>query len=432
MGLFGPSKAEQERDELRARAAYLEQQIVALGGGELLHVQGLVGQAQRQLAELHQQYEANRSHVSHLANEIARAEVNLTRLREEIGDVQQRLFRADLGYYDFSHPAEASVELGLELAKVRAEAKAMVSNRTATTATRFFTFNDSHAKGRKFTSDMSKLMLRSYNAEAENCILKVRAGSLDSAVKRLQRAKDQAERLGKMIDLEIASRYHWLRTRELFLASQHLQAKALAKEAEREERGRLREEKQAQKEFEKERAKLVKERGHYEKLAEALKLKGDMETLAEILAKLKQLDIDIKAVDYRVANIRAGYVYVVSNVGSFGDNIIKIGMTRRLDPMDRVRELGDASVPFRFDVHALFFSEDAVGVEAELHRRFADKRVNRVNLRREYFYATPAEVKEQLVDIAGTLLEFEETAEAEQYRESQRLRMCGHSAAPGD
>src|SRR6201999_1244228 len=100
-------------------------------------------------------------------------------------------------------------------------------------------------------------------------------------------------------------------------------------------------------------------------------------------------DSAIAANDFRIANIRAGYVYVISNIGAFGPNIVKIGMTRRLDPMDRVRELGDASVPFRYDVHALHFSEDAVGVEAELHRRFAHGRVNRINLRREYFYTTP-------------------------------------------
>ena len=90
--------------------------------------------------------------------------------------------------------------------------------------------------------------------------------------------------------------------------------------------------------------------------------------------------------------------------------------------MDRVRELGDASVPFGFDVHALFFSDDAVGVEAELHRRFARTRVNRVNLRREYFYTTPAEVKAALIEIAGNLLEFNELAEAEQFHASELLR----------
>ncbi|CRH67316.1 T5orf172 domain [Chlamydia trachomatis] len=112
---------------------------------------------------------------------------------------------------------------------------------------------------------------------------------------------------------------------------------------------------------------------------------------------------------------------MISNLGAFGPNMVKIGMTRRLEPMDRVRELGDASVPFGFDVHALFFSEDAVGVEAELHRRFADKRVNRINVRREFFYVTPLEVKKELAGIAGSLLEFVDEPEAEQYRLSLEM-----------
>ena len=139
-------------------------------------------------------------------------------------------------------------------------------------------------------------------------------------------------------------------------------------------------------------------------------------------AKIAEIDGRIAENDYRTANIRAGYVYVICNIGALGPDIVKIGMTRRLEPRDRVRELGDASVPFPFDVHALFFSDDAVAVETELHRRFARNRVNRVNLRREYFYTTPAEVKIALAEIAGNLLEFNEHAEAEQYHVSEQLR----------
>jgi hypothetical protein len=126
----------------------------------------------------------------------------------------------------------------------------------------------------------------------------------------------------------------------------------------------------------------------------------------------------IEDVDYRTANIRAGYVYVISNIGSFGDGMVKIGMTRRLDPMDRIRELSDASVPFNFDVHALFFSKDAVGIETTMHQRLAEKRVNQVNLRREFFSATPEEAKAHLAELAGELLQFQDMPDALEYRES--------------
>ena len=117
---------------------------------------------------------------------------------------------------------------------------------------------------------------------------------------------------------------------------------------------------------------------------------------------------------------RAGYVYVISNRGAFGDNIVKIGLTRRLEPTDRVRELGGASVPFRFDVHALFFSEDAVTLETDLHHHFADRAVNQVNNRKEFFFATPAEVRQVLTDKVGNLLEFNEHPDATEYLQSVR------------
>ena len=112
-------------------------------------------------------------------------------------------------------------------------------------------------------------------------------------------------------------------------------------------------------------------------------------------------------------------MYVISNVGAFGPNIVKIGMTRRLEPLDRVRELGDASVPFPYDVHALFFSDDAITLENELHRAFADRRVNFVNLRREFFFATPGEVRELLQRRTGGLLEFTEQPDAPEYFQSK-------------
>lgn len=114
-------------------------------------------------------------------------------------------------------------------------------------------------------------------------------------------------------------------------------------------------------------------------------------------------------------------MYVISNVGSFGERIVKVGMTRRLDPLDGVRELGDTSVPFRYDVHALFFSDDAVGIETTLHQRLADRRVNRVNNRREFFYATPQEVKTHLLELTGEPLQYHEIPEALEFHQSQNV-----------
>jgi hypothetical protein len=205
------------------------------------------------------------------------------------------------------------------------------------------------------------------------------------------------------------------------MTADYRQKQAEEKDREREEKERLREERAAQKEMEREKARLEKERQHYLNVLEALRAKGDEEAIARHEEELGKIERAIEDVDYRAANIRAGFVYVISNIGSFGEGIVKIGLTRRIDPKVRVRELGDASVPFRFDEHALLFSQDAVGIEHALHERLADRRVNRVNTRREFFYATPEEVKAHLLDVAGELLSFEEAPEALEYRQSLNL-----------
>lgn len=109
---------------------------------------------------------------------------------------------------------------------------------------------------------------------------------------------------------------------------------------------------------------------------------------------MSDIDKSLANIDYRQANMKAGYVYIISNIGAFGENVYKIGMTRRLDPQDRIDELGDASVPFNFDVHAMIFSDDAPALEASLHKAFEDKKINMVNQRREFFNVTLDEIKE--------------------------------------
>jgi hypothetical protein len=136
--------------------------------------------------------------------------------------------------------------------------------------------------------------------------------------------------------------------------------------------------------------------------------------------KLADIDSSIALNDYRAANIRAGYVYVISNRGAFGNRVVKIGLTRRLEPQERIDELGDASVPFRFDVHAIFFSEDAVSLENELHDHFSKHRVNWANNRKEFFFASPADVRTVLSEKLGNLLEFAEHVESTEYLQSVR------------
>jgi hypothetical protein len=294
-----------------------------------------------------------------------------------------------------------------------------VKSGRAILAADMFTFDGSLARGRKLVGDLSKLMLRAYNAEADNCVRSLRSGNVRTALKRLESAVTAIERLGAIMEMRINPDYHALRITELELTADFQIKMQEEREHARQERQLLREQRKAEQELAAEKERLEKERAHYVSALASLRAKGDAAAVAELSSRLADIEKAIAANDYRLANIRAGYVYVISNIGAFGPNIVKIGMTRRLDPMDRVRELGDASVPFRYDVHALFFSEDAVTLESQLHKAFASRRVNFINQRREFFFATPSEVRALLADKVGGLLEFTEEPTALEYFQSR-------------
>jgi len=323
----------------------------------------------------------------------------------------------EVGIYRYHHPLEHAAaykdrldELGTQIAEV-------VRSGRAIEASSMFTYDNSLAKGRKMVGDLAKLMLRAYNAEADNSIRSLRAGNVVTAKKRLEASRVAIAKLGKMMEMHISDEFHALRTAEIELTADWLMKKQEEREAAREERARLREERRVERELAEERERLDKERTHLMNALAAVRASGgDDEDLA---ARLAAVDEAIVQNDFRAANIRAGYVYVISNRGAFGENVVKIGLTRRLEPLDRVTELGGASVPFRFDVHALFFSEDAVTLEHELHAHFADRALNLANPRKEFFFAAPAEVREVLAAKVGSLLEFTEHADATEFLQSR-------------
>lgn len=436
--MFGARK---KARELAVEVAELRGQLERLGGLEVIELEtkreGLTTEisAQRERIENEkaeataaleaQAAEAGASLKAELAaatEEKASLEQQLATLRAEVVVTEETALLQEAGVYEYQHPLEDSVEYQDALKSLREQIKTMAkSEGGAVTGSADWTVNGSLPQGRKLVRDFSKLLLRAYNAEADNLVRGLKPHKLDAAQERLAKVAATVERLGRVMSIRISASYRSLRERELALTADYRQKLADEKELEREERERLREEKKAQQELERERARLEKERQHYLNSLEVLRAKGDEEAVASHEAELEKIGRAIEDVDYRAANVRAGYVYVISNIGSFGEGVVKIGLTRRLDPEVRVRELGDASVPYRFDTHALLFSKDAVGIEASLHQRLAERRVNRINTRREFFYATPEEVKAHLLEVAGELLSFEDTPEALEYRQSQNL-----------
>lgn len=323
----------------------------------------------------------------------------------------------DVGIYRYHHPLESAAAYQDRLASIESRVADVVKAGRAIVKSEMFTFNNSLARGRRMTDDLAKLMLRAYNSEADNSLRSLRAGNVVTAKRRLDASRSAIAKLGSMMEMRISDEFHELRFEELELTADWLMKKQEEREIAREERARIREEQRVAKELAEERARLDKERAHLANMLAALDERGERDpTLA---ARLAEVDAAIAQNDFRTANIRAGYVYVISNEGAFGKDVVKIGLTRRLEPRERIYELGGASVPFRFDTHTLYFSEDAVTLEAELHRHFAGRALNQANSRKEFFFATPGEVRDVLLDKVGNILEFTEEAEAVEYHQSR-------------
>jgi hypothetical protein len=322
----------------------------------------------------------------------------------------------DVGIYRYHHPLENAVAYRERLDEIGARIAELVKVGAAIEKSNMFTFNGSLAQGRSLANDLAKLMLRAYNAEAENVVRTLRAGTLQTAVKRLEASRTAIAKLGKMMEMRIADGFHALRIEEIELTGDYLVKKEEEREIARAERERLREERRVEQELAAARERLEKERAHLVTVIDKLKASGLSDP--DLEQKLSSVDDAIAQNDYRAANIRAGYVYVISNRGALGERVVKIGLTRRLEPLDRINELGDASVPFRFDVHAIYFSEDAVKLENELHDHFASRRMNWANNRKEFFFASPAEVRSVLIEKVGNLLEFVEQCESTEYYQS--------------
>jgi hypothetical protein len=406
---FGSGKKIEALEEENAR---LQQWVAHLQGTDAVTLAAEVDAARAQLAALQQQAAQAQAAVQAARGEEAAA-------RAQLAENLDEAVMHEAGLYTFSHRLENAVAYKAALTEAQTRMKDMVRAGKAIDATTNWSVNNSAAQGRKMVKDISTLMLRAYNAEADSLVRTLRPHSLPAAKSRLDKAAFAIERLGKMMDIRISPDYHRLRYYELELTADYLLKKEQEKEAERERRAELRDQQKAAAEMKAALEKLSKEKAHYANLLAKLDPTTDADAYAKAQAKLAEIDDSITGVEQRAANIRTGHVYVISNVGAFGPDMVKIGMTRRLDPYDRVVELGDASVPFRFDVHAMVFHEDAVTLETQLHQRLSEKKVNRVNPRREFFYATPSEVRQLLAEVAGAhLVEYNERPEALEWHAS--------------
>ena len=336
----------------------------------------------------------------------------------------------EFGLYKPQYDFASALDYKEKLAEIRDYQKDLIKSKRAVTGVTDWQVNGNATKGRKMVADTQKLLLRAFNNECDTAILKVRYTNFDASLHRIQKSAEVISKLGIIMDISITKMYLDAKIKELRLAFEYRQKQQEEKEAAKAARAEQREQERLQREIEAEKHKIEKEQTHYLTAYENIKkqLEKDptnqeyLQKKAEFENVLADIEKSLSDIDYRQANIRAGYVYIISNIGAFGENVYKIGMTRRLNPQDRVDELGDASVPFKFDVHAMIFSDNAPALEAALHRAFEDKKLNMVNQRREFFNVTLDEIKEVVRKNYDKTVEFIDIPDAEQYRISKKMR----------
>lgn len=386
----------------------------------------LLTSVQKTIKELTVEKESLQNSVAELNIKYRQADIEYQKLRSLI-DGATTMY--EYGLYAPKYDFETSEEYAVQLEAIKNKEKEMIAGGKAAECHTKWEVSGSREKGMKMERDTIKLLLRAFNNECDGYIRKVSHSNIETTENHIQSSYNVITRLAKVNDITINESYLELKKQELYLAYEYACKKQEEKEAAKEERARLREEAKLLKEIEEERRKIEKEQTHYQNALE--KLTSQIEQNPndpELLAKKQELEqhiadtnLALQDVDYRAANKRAGYVYVISNIGAFGEGVYKIGMTRRLDPMERVDELGDASVPFDFDVHAMIFTDDAPGLEAALHKAFEDKKVNMVNPRREFFRVSLDEIKSVVKENFDKTVEFVDYPEADQYRASMQI-----------
>ena len=278
----------------------------------------------------------------------------------------------------------------------------------------------------------TKQILRCFNAECANIIGSVTVKNVDSSRSKIQRSFDMLNKIFESDGVQISKSYLASKLEELSLVYTYMVKEEEEKEQRRAIREQMVEEEKVRREIERAKQKIEKEETQFSNEVKKLmsymqKAKDDVEKqlyidkIQELEEKLKALQADKDNVLEREQNTRAGFVYIISNIGSFGEQVFKIGMTRRLEPMDRIAELSSASVPFPFDVHAMIFSEDAPGLETVLHQHFDSERVNKVNPRKEFFKVDLDEIKKVVLENHNATVKFVDIPDATEYRETLRM-----------
>jgi hypothetical protein len=323
-------------------------------------------------------------------------------LRAKLQGLEEQEIVEAFGFYESKYDFQEAEEYKQRLDKIRAQQKQMIKDKQAAVCHTEWSVGGSAKEGKKMIDNFLKLVLRAFNGECDASVVKVKYNNVQTMENRIRKTYEDLNKLSQTTHCEITSRYLDLKLQELWLTHEYQERKYQEQEEQRIIREQMREEEKALRELEKARQDAEKEERRYQEALE--KARRDVESatgkaqeklfsqIEELQKRLAEAEVNKKRAISQAQLTKSGHVYIISNIGSFGEDVYKIGMTRRLEPMDRVKELGDASVPFPFDVHAMIFCKNAPELESRLHKRFNNRRMNKENERKEFFRVSLDEI----------------------------------------
>ncbi|WP_233263932.1 DUF4041 domain-containing protein [Lactobacillus crispatus] len=420
------TKKTKELDKLKAEST---KELIDLRARKTKELNDILNTKQEDIEKLNADIDKKIQKVTEQNKQISNLDKKIKDLNSQLVNVSDEIMYEDYGLYKPRYDFANSSAYKGKLSEVRSNQKEMIKNGDAGTIFNPMTLDGSEAKGRSMQKKNIKQLVRSFNGECEAAINKVTKSNIEMIEKRITRSFEQLNKLNESNGVRLTANYLDSKLDEAHIALEYALKKEQEKELLREQRQREKEERQAQREYAQERAKYEKDETHFQQAKDLLQNKinnsksdVEIESLKRKLADLQDKISDIQAkkvkLSDRAENPTAGYVYIISNIGSFGQNVYKIGVTRRLDPMDRINELSSASVPFKFDVHALIFTDDAYKLETELHEYFDKERVNKVNKRKEFFRLNIDEIKQILSKHKELTFDFHEIPDAPEYRDT--------------
>lgn len=380
------------------------------------------------------QLDRAKADLDKLRIDYAEKKVIYDRLQKEVAIFDDKLAFAEMGIYQPHFDFTDSEQYKSAISTVSEQQKQLITANRAVTCTKTWTVDGSTAKGQTMTNRNIKLTLRAFNGECDAAVSNIRWNNAQAMEKRIVKAQEQIDKLNASNSTFVTKEYLDLKLRELFLTHEYREKLKTEKEERAEAARQAKEEQKFQRDME--RAQEDEER--YQRLldkakAEAARISGPK--LDAFTDQIKTLERDLAAARAKferaqamAEKTRSGYVYIISNMGSFGADVVKIGLTRRLDPADRIRELGDASVPFIFDTHAVIYSEDSPALERALHSEFESVRVNAQNYRKEFFRVSIDDVEAAVKRLAPDAPFFKDV-EAQDYRETLARRNARLQAA---